>query len=112
MTRISLLFVLVFAGCKSGGGVPGPVVAVGECTSAAVAPQVQSIIADVASALATGDYLAGLKAIAAMVGIDVVNCAVAEVVHSIGLQRSAAPDDALLVTMQAHGNAWLNAYGN
>ena len=112
MNRIALLLVLVVAGCKSGGGVPGPVVAVGECTSAAVAPQVQDIIADISTALATANYLALLEALVASAGMDVVNCAVQEVLHSAGAQRAAAPDDALLVTMQAHGNAWLNAHGH
>ena len=114
MTLLCLLpatSVLVGAGCKSGGGIPGPVVAVGECTSAAVAPQVQEIIADVSSALATGDYVAMLTAIVAKVGMDVVNCAIQEVLHSVGAQRAVAPDDQLLVTMQAHGNAWISVHG-
>jgi len=109
MTRFALLVALVVVGCAH---VPPPVVAVGECTSQAVAPQVQAIIADISSALATGDYVAELTDIVTKVGLDVVNCAVQEVLHSLGAQRAAAPDDALLITMQAHGNGWLNAHGN
>jgi len=110
MTLLCLLpaaSVLVGAGCKSGGGVPGPVVAVGECTSSAVAPQVQAIIADIFSALTGSDYVSQLTAIAAKVGVDIVDCAVAYVVEHSQEQLKDAKSDTLLPVVIEHGQAWL-----
>lgn len=88
------------------GRVPGPVTDFGQCLSDSVAPQVAAILADVAAALESHDYMALLANIGRRAGFSIVDCAVSQLLGR-ARGRYEATGDARAKDEIARSHTWL-----
>jgi len=87
--------------------IPPPIVSFGVCVNQAISGQVNAIITEVETDLASEQYLSLLTDLGKRVGWTVVDCAVQEVLGASQAKHESAPSDALSATKVAHAKAWL-----
>lgn len=105
--RLILVFALIeLAGCST--TVLPPVIAdFSQCVEKGVATQVQTVLAEIETALVTQDFKSALIDIAKRVGATVVDCAVSEIGTKARGQLRDAPHDDLAKIKIANATAWL-----
>lgn len=103
-----LVFALAVSGCTltkapvDGGTTPG--VAFGHCTSSALTTSAEGILGDVTTALATGDYVGGVAALATKFGTAEVGCAIDLVIAEFSAKASRT-NDAQVGVILAHAQS-------
>jgi hypothetical protein len=101
-----LRWLIALAGlCACCAHATGPVVAFGHCTTAALRTAADSILGRVMTALAQGDYVDELAALAKEVGADEVGCAVDLAIAEL-TGKAARSNDSTVAAMLAHAQAW------
>jgi len=103
LQRLRLLIVL--AGCAACAHTPA-VQAFGHCTSTALQKASQGILGHVMTALAQGDYVAELAALATSFGGDEVGCAVDLAIAELTGQRAAAGPDPVVTLLLERAQAF------
>lgn len=82
-----------------------PIVAFGHCSTAALTKASQGILGRVMTALAQGDYVEELAALATEVGAAEVGCAVDLAIAEL-TGKAARSNDTEVAVMLAHAQAW------
>jgi len=108
---LAAVFLFAFASCKT-TNVPGPVKtgisAVVQCTEHAVQDTALHILDDVASALATANWQAGLLDLVTRFGGDAVSCVLDKIRgDAIKYSRTVTEPDQLEMLKAARANQWL-----
>lgn len=85
-----------------GGTTPGA--AFGHCTSSALTTSAEGILGDVTTALATGDYVGGVAALATKFGTAEVGCAIDLIIAEFSAKASRT-DDAQVGVILAHAQS-------
>jgi hypothetical protein len=89
---------------------PGPTSPAGvivDCAVDAVRGLAVKILAEVATALSSGNWEAVLLDLVTKVGGDAVDCAVKQITFEALHAAQVAPGDAIATTKANHGRAWL-----
>lgn len=94
---------------STGDGGTSPTTAFGHCTSDALAKAGQGLLGRVMTALATGDYVNQIAALATSFGADEVGCAVDLAIAELTGQHAASPDKQVSV-MLTRARAWRGSH--
>lgn len=107
MKRLVLAFAFVVTACATtatpDGGTPGA--AFGHCSSVALQAAGETLLGRVTTALATGDYVDQLAALATQFGAAEVGCGVDLVIAEF-TKRAARSDDTEVAVVLVHAHAW------
>ena len=104
-----IAFLSLATACPPAGPGPSPVTVAETCAVKATHDVALNIIGDVQTALATGSYEAALIDLVARWGMDAIKCAVSEVTNQASI-KAAGTNDPVLLTVSAHGHAWLASH--
>lgn len=109
MLKLVALVAVIFAlGCSSCAHVPPPIVDFGQCLNKDISTQVNAIITEVETDLASAQYVQLLTDLGKKLGWTIVDCAVQEVLGSENAKLQSAPNDQLGQTKVVHAKAWLS----
>ena len=87
------------------GAPPTPVGTFGHCTTEALRTASEGILGDVTTALATGDYVSAVNALAVRFGTAEVGCAIDLVIAEFRAKAARSNDQQVALVLQ-HAQAW------